>query len=157
MNNQGWFSLGLTSLISLLWNLNCLKKKNTGTDDYMKNTMVDLSGKQILIPKVETASVEQPYIRVFSSESALRIRWPQYWSFSFSISLFSAYSGLISCRIDLISLLSKGLSSLLQQHSLKASILQPSAFFMVHLYMITGKTTALTIWQMLPRNVVVMD
>ena len=88
-------------------------------------------------------------IRVFSSESALHIRWPKYWSFSFSISLSSEYSGFISFKIDwLISLLSKGLSRLLQYHSLKASIFC-SAFFKVqlsHPYMTTGKTTALTIW-----------
>ena len=88
-------------------------------------------------------------IRVFSSESALHIRWQKYWSFSFSISLSNEYSGFISFRIDwLISLLSKGLSRLLQNHSFKASILC-SAFFKVqlsHPYMTTGKTTALTIW-----------
>ena len=89
-------------------------------------------------------------IRVFSNESALRIRWPEYWSFSFSISLSSEYSGWISFRIDLFDLLAvQGiLKSLLQHHNLKASILWCSAFFMVqfsHSYMITGKTTALTI------------
>ena len=88
-------------------------------------------------------------IRVFSSESALHIRWPKYWSFSFSISLSSEYLGFISFKIDwLISLLSKGLSRLLQYHSLKASTFC-SAFFKVqlsHPYMTTGKTIALTIW-----------
>ena len=90
-----------------------------------------------------------PSIRVFSNESALRIRWPKYWSFSFNISLSSEYSGQISFRMDWLDLLAvQGtLKSLLQHHSLKASILQHSAFFIVqlsHLYMTTGKTIALT-------------
>ena len=89
-----------------------------------------------------------PSIRVFSSELAIRIRWPKYWSFSISPS--SEYSGLISLRIDWFYLLAvQGiLRSLLQHHSSKASILRHSAFFMVHLshpYMTTGKTIALTI------------
>ena len=91
-----------------------------------------------------------PNIRFFSNELALHIRWPKYWNFSFSISPFNEYSGLISFRIDLLDLLAvQGtLKSLLQQHSSKASILQRSAFFTVqlsHPYRITGKTTALTI------------
>ena len=89
-----------------------------------------------------------PNIRVFS-ESVLHIRWPKYWSFSFSISPSNEYSGLISFRIDWFDLLAaKGtLKSLLQQHSFKASILRHSAFFTVrlwHPYMTTGKTIALT-------------
>ena len=92
-----------------------------------------------------------PSIRVFSNESALHIRWPKYWSFSFSISPSSEYSRLISFRIDWLDLLAvQGtLKSLLQHHSSKASILWHSAFFMVHLshlYMTTGKTMALTTW-----------
>ena len=88
-------------------------------------------------------------IRVFSNESALRTRWPKYWSFSFSISPFNYYLGLISFRIDWFDLLAiKGtLESLLQHHSWKASILWHSAFFMVQLsypYMSSGKTIALT-------------
>ena len=91
-----------------------------------------------------------PIIRAFSKELALCIRWPKYCSFSFSISPSNEYSGLISFRIDWFDLLpDQGtLKSLLQHHSLKASILQHSAFFMVqlsHLYMTIGKTTALTI------------
>ena len=76
-----------------------------------------------------------PNIRVFSSESALHIRWPKYWSFSFSISPSSEYSGLISFRIDWFDLLAvqRTLKSLLQHHNLKASILWCSAFFMVQL------------------------
>ena len=89
-----------------------------------------------------------PRIRVFSSESSLCIRWPEYWSFSFSISPSREYSGLISFHIDWFDLLTvQGtLKSLLQHHSLKASILWLSAFFMVqlsHLYMTTGKAIAL--------------
>ena len=90
-------------------------------------------------------------IRVFSSELALHIRWPKYWSFSFSISPSKEYSALISFRIDWFDLLAvQGtLKSLLQHHSSKASVLQCSAFFMVQLlnpYMTNGKTIALTIW-----------
>ena len=85
-----------------------------------------------------------PRIRVFSNESALRIRWPKYWSFSFNISPFNEYSGLISFRMDWLDLLAvQGtLKSLLQQHSSKASILCCSTFFIVklsHPYMTTGK------------------
>ena len=90
-----------------------------------------------------------PSIRVFSSELALCIMWPKYWSFRFGISLSSEYSVLISFRIDWFDLLAvQGtLKSLLQHRSSKASILQCSAFFIVqfsHLYMTTGKTIALT-------------
>ena len=90
-----------------------------------------------------------PRIRVFSIESVLCIRWPKYWSFSFSISPSNDYSGLISFRSDWFHLLGvQGtLKSLFQHHSSKASILQCSAFFMVqlsHPYMTTGKTVALT-------------
>ena len=88
-------------------------------------------------------------IRVFSNESALPIRWPNYWSFSFIISPSNEYSGLISFRIDWFDLLTvQGtLKSLLQHHSSKAPIFRHSAFFMVqlsHPYMTTGKTIALT-------------
>ena len=88
-----------------------------------------------------------PSIRVFSNESALHIRWPKYWNFSFSISLSNEYSGLISFRMDWLDLLAvQGtLKSLYQHHSSKASI-RCSAFFIVqlsHPYMTTGKTTAL--------------
>ena len=90
-----------------------------------------------------------PSITVFSNESALHIRGPEYWSFSFSISPSNGYSGLISFRVDWLDLLAvQGiLKSLLQHHSSKASILQGSAFFTVqlsHPYMTTGKTIALT-------------
>ena len=92
-----------------------------------------------------------PSIRVFSNESALRIRWPKYWSFSFSISPSNEHSGLISFRMDWLDLFAvQGtLMSLLQHHSSKASVLRCSAFFIVqvsHPYMTTGKTIALTKW-----------
>ena len=90
-----------------------------------------------------------PSIRVFSNESVLCIRWPKYWSFSFSISPSDKYSGLISFRMNWLDLLAVqgALKSLLQHHSSRASILQYSAFFIVqlsHPYMTTGKTIALT-------------
>ena len=90
-----------------------------------------------------------PSIRVLSNESTLRIRWPKYWSFSFSISPSNEYSGLVYFRMDWLELLAvQGtLKSLLQHHSSKASILRCSAFFTVqlsHPYMTTGKTIALT-------------
>ena len=90
-----------------------------------------------------------PSIRVFSNESALRIRWAKYWSFSFNISPTNEHPGLISFRMDCLDLLAvqETLKSLLQHHSSKASILQPSAFFIVqlsHPCMTTGKTVALT-------------
>ena len=90
-----------------------------------------------------------PSIRVFLNESVLHIRWPKYWHFSFSISPFNEYSGLISFRIDWLDLLAvQGtLKSLLQHNSSKASVLWCSAFFMVqlsHPYMTTGETIALT-------------
>ena len=92
-----------------------------------------------------------PNIRVFSNESALRIRWPKYWSFSFNISPFNEHPGLISFRMDSMDVLAvQGtLKSLLQHHSSKASILWCSAFFIVQLSqlcMTTGKTIALTRW-----------
>ena len=92
-----------------------------------------------------------PSIRVFSNESVLRIRWPKYWSFSFSISPSNEYSGLTSFRIDWFDLLAVQGShkSLLQHHSSKASILRRSDFSIVqlsHFYMTTGKTIALTRW-----------
>ena len=92
-----------------------------------------------------------PSIRVFSNESALHIRWPKYWSFSFNISPSNKYSGLISFRIDWLDLFSvQGtLKSILQHHSSKASILQCWAFFIVqlsHPCITTGKTIALTRW-----------
>ena len=92
-----------------------------------------------------------PSIRVFSIESTLRMRWPKYWSFSFSINPSNEHPGLMSYRMDWLDLLAvQGtLKSLFQDHSSKASVPQHSAYFMVqlsHPYMIPGKTIALTIW-----------
>ena len=99
----------------------------------------------LLLPSVP------PSIRVFSNESALRMRWPKYWSFIFNISPSNEYPELTSFRMDWLDLLAvQGtLNSLLQHHSSKASILRHSAFFTVQLsypYMTTGKTTASTRW-----------
>ena len=93
-------------------------------------------------------------IKVCSNESTLHTRWPKYWSFSFSIIPSKEIPGLISFRMDWLDLLAvqETLKSLLQHHTSKASILQPSAFFLVqlsHPYMITGKTMALTRWTFL--------
>ena len=110
-------------------------------ESVMLSNHLSLCHPLLLLPSVF------PRIRVFSNEWALRIRWPKNWSFSFSVSLSSVYSGLISLRIDWFDILA--LKSLLQHHNSKASILQHSAFCMVqvsHPYMTTGKTTALTIW-----------
>ena len=98
-----------------------------------------------------------PSIRVFSNGSALRIRWPKYWSFSFSTSPSNEYSGLISFRMDWFDLLAvqRTLESVLQNHNLKTSILQCSAFFMVqhsHPYITTGKTIALTMMDLCWRS-----
>ena len=97
-----------------------------------------------------------PSIRVFPNESALRMRWPKYWSFSFSISPSNEHPGLVSFRMDWLDLLAvqRTLKSLLQHHSSKSSILLHSAFFIVqlsHPYMTTGKTIALTRWTKLAK------
>ena len=112
-------------------------------ESVMSSNHLTLCHPLLLLPSIF------PSIRVFSSESALHIRWPKYWSFSFTISSSNEYSGLISFRIDCFYLLAvQGtLKSLLQHHSSKALIHQHSAFFTVqlsHPYMTTGKTIALT-------------
>ena len=102
-----------------------------------------LSHPRLLLPSV------CPSIRVFSNESVLCIRWPKYWSFSFSISPSNEYSGLIFLRMDWFFSVQGSLKSLLQHYSSKASILQRSAFLMVqlsHSYMTKGKTIALSRW-----------
>ena len=114
-------------------------------ESVMPSNHIILCHPLLLLPSVF------PSIRVFSNVSVLQIRWPKYWSFSFSISLSSEYSGLISFRMDWLDLLAvqETLKSLLQHHSSKASILQHSAFFMVqfsHPYMTSGKIIALTRW-----------
>ena len=111
----------------------------------MPSNHLILCGPLLLLPSIF------PNIRAFSNESALRIRWPKYWGFSFSISPSNEQSGLISFRIDWLDLLAvQGtLKNLLQHHSSKASILQRSAFFIVqlsHPYVTTGKTIVLTRW-----------
>ena len=108
-----------------------------------------LSNRLILYHPLPLLPSILPSIRVFSNESVLPIRWPKYWSFSFSISPSNEYSGLISFSIDCFDLLAvQGtLKSLLQHHNSKASILRRSPFFIVqlsHPYMTTGKTIALT-------------
>ena len=115
--------------------------KLMSTESVMPSNHIILCHPPLLLPSIF------PSIRVFSSELALCIRWPKYWSFSFSISPSNEYSGMISFRMDWLDLLAvQGtLKSLFQHHSLKASVLQHSAFFVVqlsHPYMTTGKTIA---------------
>ena len=115
----------------------------------MSIDVVMLSNHLILCRPLLFPSSLFPSIRIFSNESVFHIRWPKYWSFSFNISPSNEYAGLISFKIDWFDLLAvQGtLKSLLQHHSSKASIVWPSAFFMIqlsHPYMITGKTRALT-------------
>ena len=115
----------------------------TSTKSVMPSSHLILCGPLLLLPPIP------PSIRVFSSESTLHMRWPKYWSFSFSIMPSKEIPGLISFRMDWLDLLAvqATLKSLLQHHSSKASILRRSAFFTVqlsHPYMTTGKTVALT-------------
>ena len=119
--------------------------KPTSTESVMPSSHLILCHPLLLLPSIF------PSIRVFSNVLVLHIRCPKYWSFSFSISPSTEYSGLISFRIDWLDLLvvQGTLQSLLQHHSSKASILWHSAFFTVqlsHPYMTTGKTIALTRW-----------
>ena len=115
------------------------------TESVISSSYLILCHPLLLLPPIF------PSIGVFSNESVLRIRWPKYWSFSFSISPSNKYSGLISFRMDWLDLLAvqETLKSLLQHHSSKASILWRSAFFAIqlsHPYMTTGKTIPLTRW-----------
>ena len=124
------FSMSITNSWSLL--------KLMSTESVMPSNYLTLCQPLLLPPSIF------PSIRVFSNESALRIRWPKYWSFNFHISPSNEYSGLISLRMDWLELLAvQGtLKSLLQHHSSKVSILWPSAFFIVqlsHPYMTTVK------------------
>ena len=114
-------------------------------ESVMQSNHLILCYPLLLLPSIS------PSISVFSNESALRIRWPKYWSFSFNISPSNECLGLISFRMDWLDLLAvqEALKSLLQHHSSKASILRCSAFFILqlsHPYMTTGKTIALTRW-----------
>ena len=128
-------SLSITNSSSLL--------KLMATESVMPSNHLILCCPLLSLPSIF------PSIRVFSNESALHIRWPKYWSFSFNINPSNVHTGLISFRMDWLDLLAvQGtLKSLLQHHCSKASILQHSAFFIVqlsHPYMTTGKTIALT-------------
>ena len=111
----------------------------------MPSSHLILCRRLLILPSIPSS------IRVFSNESSLRMRWPKYWSYGFSISPSNGHPGMISFRIDWLDLLAvQGtLKSFLQHHSSKASIFQRSAFFTVqlsHPYMTTGKTIALTRW-----------
>ena len=133
----GQASLSITNSRSLL--------KLMSIELVMPSNHLILCHPLLLLPSVF------PSIRIFSTESVLHIRWPKYWSFSFSVSPSKEYSGLISFRMDQLDLLAvQGtLKNLLQYHSSKASILRHSAFFIVqvsHQYMTTGKIIALTRW-----------
>ena len=135
-------SLSITSSQSLL--------KLMSIESVMPANHLILCRPLLLLPSIF------PSIRVFSNESALHIRWPNYWSFSFSISPSNEYSGLISFRIDWYELITvQGiLKTLLQNHSSNASILHHSAFFIVqhsHPYTTTGKTIDLTRWTFLAK------
>ena len=137
-------SLSITNSRSLL--------KLMSVESVMSSNHLILSCLLLLLPSIF------PSIRVFSNESVLPIRWPKCWSFSFSISPSNEYSELISFRLDWLDLLAVqgSLKSLLQHHSSKASILRCSAFFMVqllHPYITTGKTIALTRWTFISKIV----
>ena len=151
-------SLSRVRLFETLWIAACQASQSitiswsswrlTSIESVMPSRHPILGHPLLLLPPIP------PSIRVFSNESTLRMRWPKYWSFSFSISPSKGIPGLISFRMDWLDLLAvQGtLKSLLQHHSSKASILRPSAFFTVqlsHPYMTTGKTTALTRWTLI--------
>ena len=126
--------------------------KLLSTESVMPSNHFILCCPLLLLPSIP------PSIRVFSNESGLHIRWPKYWSFSFSISPSNEYSGLISFRMDWLDLLvvQETLKSLLQHHSSKASIFQCSAFFIVQLlntYMTTGKTVTITIYTFISKAI----
>ena len=127
-------SLSFTNSRSLL--------KVMSIESVMPSSHLMLCCPLLLLPPIP------PSIRVFSNKSVLHIRWPKYWSFSFSISPSNEYSGLISFRMDWLDLLAvQGTLKSLEHHSPKASILRHSVFFMIqlsHPYMSTGKTIALT-------------
>ena len=136
-----WITAHPSPCITISWS----SLKFTSIESVMPSSHLILCGPLLLLPPIP------PSIRVFPNESTLRMRWPNYWSFSFSISPFKEIPGLIPFRMDWLDLLAvQGtLKSLLQHHSSKASILQYSAFFTVqlsHPYRTTGKTIALTRW-----------
>ena len=130
---------------SLSITISCSSLRLTSIESVIPSSHLILCRPLLLLPPIP------PSIRVFSNESNLRMRWPKYWSFSFSITPSKEIPGLISFRMDWLNLLAvQGtLKSLLQHHSSKASILRHSVLFTVQLsypYMITGKTIALTRW-----------
>ena len=137
-----WIAAGQASLsITNSWSL----LKLMSIESVMPSNHLICCCSLLLLPSIF------PSIRVFSNESALRIRWPKYWSFSFNISPSNEHPGLTSFRVDWLDLLAvQGtLKSLLQHHSSKASILRRSAFFraqLSHPYMTTGKAITLTRW-----------
>ena len=139
---------------NFLWNTHCppeLEVSDDGSVSYVVSESMIPSNHLILCRPLLFLPSIFPSIRVFSNESALRIRWTKYWNFSFNISPTNEHPGLISFRMDWLDLLAvQGtLKSLLQHHSSKASILWCSSFFIVqlsHPYMTTGKTIALTRW-----------
>ena len=148
-------SLSCVQLFATLWTVACQTPvsftiswsllKLMSSESVMPSSHLILCYILLLLPSI------LPNIRVYSNELVLSIKWPKYWSFSFSISPSNEYSGLISFRMDWLHLLEvqENFKSLLQHHSSKASILQCSAFFIVqlsHPYMSTGKTITLTRW-----------
>ena len=148
-------SLSRVHLFVTPWTAACQASlSTTNSHSLLKLTSIELvmpSNHLILCHPLLLLPSIFPIIRVFSNESALRIRWPKYWSFSFNISPFNEHPGLISFRMDWLDLLAvQGtLKSLFQHHSSKASILRSSAFFILqlpHPYITTGKTIALTRW-----------
>ena len=137
MNQSTPASLSITNSWSL--------PKPMSIGSVMPSNHIILCHHLLLLPSVF------PSINAFSNDSAFRMRWPKYWSFSFNISPFNEHPGLISFRVDWLELLAvqRTLKNLLQHHSAKASILRRSAFFTVqlsHPYMTTGKIIALTRW-----------
>ena len=140
-------SLSITNFWSLL--------KLMSIKSVMSSNHLILCHPLLLLPSIF------PSIRVFLNKSVLRIRWPKYWSFSFSISPSNEFSGLISFRMDWLDLrvIQGTLQGLLQNNSSKASVLGCSAFFMVqlsHLYMTIGKIIALTIWTFVGKVMVIL-
>ena len=163
MENQLYVSLQYSSVQSLnrvllfvtLWTAACQASLPINSQSLLKLMPINSvmpSNYLILCHLLFLLPSIFPSIRAFSNQSVLRIKWPKYWSFSFSISPSSEYSGLISFRMDWFDLLAvQGtLRSLLQHHSSKASILRHSASFIIqlsHPYMTTGTTIALTRWK----------
>ena len=148
-------SLSHDRLFATPWTAECQASLSiTNSRSFLKLMSIEsvmLSNHLILCCPLLLPPSVFPRIRVFSNESILCIRWPKYWSFSLSISPSIEHSGLISFRIDWLDLLAVqgNLQTLLQHHHSKASIIQCSAFFivqLVHPYMTTGKTIALTRW-----------